>query len=360
MAKVALITDTHWGVRNDSPVFLDYFKKSIDEFFLPYLKEHDIQHVIHLGDLVDRRKYININTANRLGNDFLRPLNEAGINMDIIAGNHDEYYKDTHEINVLRELVAGRYANIDIYSTPATITIDGTDILLLPWITPANEEQSINAIKTTKAQICLAHLDLAGFEMYKGMVSDHGTDIALFDRFDRVITGHYHHRSVRGNITYMGAFTEHIWSDYNDPRGFAVLDTETRVLDFVDNPFGVFAMVGYDDVKNTDIIDQINATDYSYLKDRYVRVVCANKTNPYAFDMLMDKIYKEMPADISIVEDISSFTDNDPEAELNEAQDTGTLLDTYISSLTLPVEPDIIKTYMHNVYLEAVSLESIE
>jgi DNA repair exonuclease SbcCD nuclease subunit len=360
MAKIALITDTHWGVRNDSPVFLDYFKKSIDEFFLPYLEKHNIQHCIHLGDLVDRRKYININTAHRLNTDFLKPLNRTGIKTHIIAGNHDEYYKDTYEVNVLRELVAGKYHNIDIYSVPTNITIDGTDLLLLPWITPDNEEYAINAIKTTKAQICLAHLDLAGFEMYKGMVSDHGTDISLFDGFDRVVTGHYHHRSTHGNITYMGAFTEHIWSDYNDPRGFAILDTETRILDFVDNPFGVFAMVGYDDVKYPDIIDKINSTDYSYLKDRYVRVVCANKTNPYAFDLLLDKLYKEMPVDISIIEDISAFTDNDPDGEIDQAQDTVTILDGYINSLTLPVENDRIRQYMHNVYQEAIALESIE
>jgi DNA repair exonuclease SbcCD nuclease subunit len=253
--------------------------------------------------------------------------------------------------------VAGRYDNINIYSVPTTINIDGLDILLLPWITKDNEKESFNAINSTPAQICLGHLELNGFEMYKGMPSDHGYDHGLFSRFDNVISGHYHHRSIRGNIVYMGAFTEHIWSDYNDPRGFAVLDTETRDLSFVDNPHGVFGMVLYDDtVEHTDILDQ----DYSWVNNRYIRVVCANKTNPYTFDLLLDKIYKEAPADLSIIEDISSFTDNDPEAELDQAQDTGTILDSYISSLTLPVENDKIKAYMHGVYLEALSLESIE
>jgi DNA repair exonuclease SbcCD nuclease subunit len=360
LAKIALITDTHWGVRNDSPVFIEYFKKSVDEFFLPYMKEHNITNCIHLGDLVDRRKYININTASRLRKDFLQPLGVAGIRTHIIAGNHDEYYKDTYEINALRELVGGKYDNISIYSTPTTITIDDTEIFLLPWITQADEQDTFNAITKTTAKICMAHLELVGFEMYKGLVSDHGHDPGIFRRFNHVYSGHYHHRSTCGNISYLGAFTEHTWADFNDPRGFAVLDTETMVLDYINNPFGVYAMVGYDDLKTTDIMAYIEAQDYSQFTNRYVKIVCANKTNPYAFDVFLDKIDKASPADISIVEDISTFSETDPDSDLDQAQDTAAILKGYISSLTLPVENDKIHSYMHNIYLEAISLESVE
>jgi len=74
--KIALITDTHWGVRNDNSTFLDNNKKFLDDIFFPYLDTHGIDTVIHLGDLVDRRKYLNINTAKRLREDFIRPLHQ--------------------------------------------------------------------------------------------------------------------------------------------------------------------------------------------------------------------------------------------------------------------------------------------
>ena len=359
MAKVLIITDTHWGVRNDSPVFLDYFKRSVDEFLIPFIKENNIRHVIHAGDLVDRRKYINVLTHSRLRTDFLEPLNEL-CEMHIIAGNHDEYYKDTYRVNALDEFVSGRYDNVKTYSKPTILEIDGCEFLLLPWITKEAEKECYDSVEKSKATVCVAHLELDGFEMQKGMLSDHGWNHQIFRRFDSVFTGHYHHRSNRDNIHYIGAFCEHIWSDYNDPRGFVVFDTESRDTSFHRNPFRVFHMVAYDDVKNPDIVEKINATDYSKFKDCYVKIVCVNKNNPYAFDMLMDKLYQAQAADISIVEDVNSFIDNNADDLVDEAQDTITILDNYIQGLTLPIESDKMKHYMREIYTEALSLENIE
>jgi DNA repair exonuclease SbcCD nuclease subunit len=360
MAKVALITDTHWGVRNDSPIFLDYFKKCVDEFFLPTCKENYVTDIIHLGDLVDRRKYVNINTAHRLRKDFLEKIEDAGLRMHIIAGNHDEYYKDTYKINALEELVGDRYEYITTHSTPYTLTISGLNILLMPWITKDNEQEAFDALNNTKASILMGHLELEGFEFYKGQVSDHGQSSSIFSRFSAVYSGHYHHRSSRDNIHYLGAFSEHIWSDYNDPRGFSILDTESLEVTFYRNPFSIFHMVSYDDVKHPDIIQKIQSTDYSKYRDTYVKIVCVNKENPFAFDMLLDKLYKESPADISIVEDVNVFTDTNPDEIVDQAQDTPTILDTYITGLTLPVDNDKMKTYMRDLYVEAMSLESVE
>ena len=57
--KIALLNDTHFGARNDSNIFDEYFYKFYDNVFFPYLKENNIKTLIHLGDIVDRRKYIN-------------------------------------------------------------------------------------------------------------------------------------------------------------------------------------------------------------------------------------------------------------------------------------------------------------
>jgi DNA repair exonuclease SbcCD nuclease subunit len=69
--KIAIITDTHFGARSDSPIFLHHFFKFTDEIFLPYLEKNNIDTVFHLGDLLDRRKFINFATLNEVRKRFI-------------------------------------------------------------------------------------------------------------------------------------------------------------------------------------------------------------------------------------------------------------------------------------------------
>lgn len=357
--RIALIADTHWGARNDSPVFHEYFGKSAHWFFR-ILDQQGIKHIIHAGDVVDRRKYVNYVTAHKLRTQFLDPINSRGIETHIICGNHDVTYKNTNYINALDELIGDRYPTISLYIEPTKINIDGLDIQLLPWINQENWSESHSAIQSTTAEILIGHLELLGFELFRGIVSDHGESKDLFKKFDMVMSGHYHHKSTVENIHYLGAFTEHTWSDYNDQRGFHIFDTETRKLEYFQNPHIMFRMISYDDVKHPDIMEKIINKDYSDFKDCYVKIVCMNRTNPYAFDMLLDKLNKVGVVDISIVEDLGLGNDSGTEEEFDQTQDTPTILSNYIKGLTLPVDNSIMINYMKDIYLEAISQEHVE
>jgi DNA repair exonuclease SbcCD nuclease subunit len=358
MAKIALICDTHYGIRNDSPVFHAYFERSMEHFF-SVLEERNIRHIIHLGDLFDRRKYLSYLTSKVCRNTFLAPIEGMEIETHIIAGNHDRYYKDVCSVNSLDEIVTGRYKNIHTYNLPQTINIDGLDILLIPWIDSSNAELTNIQIRDTKAEIVMGHLEIKGFELLKGNISDHGEETDKYSKFDLVFSGHYHHKSSKDNIHYLGAFGEYTWSDYNDPRGFTIFDTETRKYEFIQNPYPMFKMLAYDDVKEPNIIEKINATDYSKYKDTYVKVLCVNRNNPYAFDLLMEKLYKSDTVDISVIEDISTFAEINENSEIDESQDTPTILDSYINGLTLNVNNDKMKSFMRDVYTEALSVDHV-
>lgn len=358
MALIAMPTDTHAGVRNDNPAFQSYQKKCW-KWFIDYIDANNIKHVIHLGDIYDRRKYINFMSAKRLREDFFEPLEERGIETHIIQGNHDSYYKDTHEVNALDEVVRGRYNHIRTYSVPTLINIDGLDIQIMPWITDSNYEESMEAIKHPKAPILMGHLELNGFTMHRGLISDHGLDRKLFENFDAVYSGHYHHRSTVGNITYIGAFGEYTWHDYSDPRGFSVLDSASRKLEFIQNPHRMFRIAKYDDVANPDIIEKIQKTDFGMYKDCYVKLVVVNKSNPYAFDLLFDSIYKAGPLDIQIVEDPTVLLDSEEDVEIDEAEDTVSILKKYVGGLTLSVDNDRMKKFMIDVYNEALQVETV-
>ena len=279
MSKVVLVTDTHWGARNDSRVFAKYFSRFWNDVFFPYIDEHNIDNVIHLGDIVDRRKYINYVTADSLKKDFINPLKERNIKFWCLIGNHDIYYRNSLEINALDQLY-GLNEDINLVTEPQEINIDGCDMLLMPWICKDNWDDSWKSIKYSKSQIMLGHLELNGFEMHRGAICETGFDLGEFSKFDMVLSGHFHHKSSNGNIHYLGSPYEITWSDYQDTKGFHVFDTETRELEFIKNPYSMFYKYMYDDTNMK--IEELEDMDAILDEDCYMKVIIQNKSNPYS------------------------------------------------------------------------------
>ena len=214
--KIALITDTHFGARNDSLLFLDFFRKFYENVFFPTLKERGITDVIHLGDVVDRRKFINYKTLNSMKEIFFHPLKEMGGNVRIIVGNHDIYYKNTLKVNSMEELTKGM-DHVTVYSDPCEVSLtEDHKVLFLPWICADNEDKSKELIEKTRTKVAFGHLQIVGIEQDKGSFAMEGHSIPMFKAFQRVFSGHFHHRSITGNITYLGNPYEITWSDYND------------------------------------------------------------------------------------------------------------------------------------------------
>lgn len=354
--KIALITDTHWGVRNDNKAFLDNNKKFLDNIFFPKLASDGVGYVIHLGDLVDRRKYININTATRLRQDFLEPLDQKRIMVDIIAGNHDTYYKNTNEVNALRE-IARSYPNLTVHDEhPVDSKYDNLNILLLPWICDENKKESYDAIKNSRSQVVMGHLELQGFEMFRGSVVSHGDDPRVFDRFDLVCSGHYHHRSNSGNINYLGSHGEFTWSDYDDPRGFHIFDTETRQLTFIQNTFTMFDKVWYNDQDK--LMHEIMDHDFSKYNGKIIKVIVTNKTNPYWFDNFIEAIEKSGVIEMQVVEDHLNLNLEEDNNIVNEAESTIDIFKKFIEQVPAQnLDKKRLERTIVELYNEALTIE---
>jgi UDP-2,3-diacylglucosamine pyrophosphatase LpxH len=323
--EIALITDTHAGVRNDSVAFHDKSSLFYKNIFFPYLKKCDIRCVVHLGDVVDRRKYVNFNTAARLRNDFLQPLADMGIEVHFIAGNHDTFFKSSNELNSLRELIEDRYENFWIFDVHAQeLQVDTGPILLIPWICDHNRQQIFDKVKRTKAQIAFGHLELRGFEMNKGVMASHGDDPELFSKFDIVCTGHYHHKSSVGNIHYLGSHAQFTWADYDDERGFHIFDTKTRKLKFILNPYVMFRKLVYNDKEKTPVPPP-------NLEQCMVKIIVDEKTNAFKFEKYLEEVEKQSPANLQIIDDHRKL---DSEFEVvDRAQDTLSICHSYINDM---------------------------
>jgi DNA repair exonuclease SbcCD nuclease subunit len=350
--KVAIITDQHFGARNDSIAFLDFFQKFYDNTFFPTLDAAGIDTVLVLGDTFDRRKYVNFYALDRAKKMFFDKLQDRGITVYMLAGNHDTYFKNTNEVNS-PDLLLAEYNNIEVIDEPKTINVNGYEVCMLPWICPENYTDSINEIKNTTATLCMGHLEIAGFAMYRGMESHEGFSAETFSKFDLVFSGHYHHRSNDRNIYYLGNPYELTWQDYNDPRGFHLFDFSTRQLDFVENPYRMFERLEYTD-KETDPIDLDNLD----LNEKYVKLIVLEKTDFYKFDKFSQKLYNKGCHEIKIVEDFSEFEAGEINEEIN-LEDTVSVLSNYIESIETDVDKEKVKSYMRGLYTEAINIEVI-
>jgi predicted phosphodiesterase len=346
--KIALINDTHWGARNDSPAFIDYFNKFYDKVFFPYLQENNINTVIHLGDVVDRRKFINHNTAHNFKLKFWDKVDLLNIDTHVIIGNHDTYYKNTNEINALQNLNISKRAKV--YTSSETVNFDGLDILFIPWICDTNMEDSLHNIDKSTAEIVMGHLEIKGFEMHKGHLNEQGLDKSLFKRFEKVITGHFHKKSDDGQIYYLGCPYQIMWSDYNCPKGFHIFDTATRELTRVPNPLIMFKKFIYDDKK-----EDYSKKDLSDYENTYVKLFISQKTDSDMFDKLLDRFHNEINAyEINVIEDLSSDINlTVKENILDQGEDTLTFLGNYIDQVDTTLDRAKLKTFAKQLYVEA-------
>ncbi len=346
--KLALITDQHFGARGDSLLFYDFFDKFYSEVFFPYLKEHKIEGVIMLGDTFDKRKHTNHLTIAKAKEFYFDKLQLYDTH--VIVGNHDSFYKNTITVNS-PDLVLGEYSNLRIYSKPSTISfIDGTTIDIMPWICSENYDMAMNLMKNTKSTVLMGHLEIKGFEMYKGSVNEHGLEAEVFSGYDKVFSGHFHTKSTKGNITYLGAPYEMTWSDYNDARGFHIFDTQTKHLTYVRNPYTIHNVLYYDD-SSTTLENLLEFNDR--VKNTYVKVVIKNKTNPAWFDTYRKALEDFGVAKLQIVEDIQLLSQDDNEEVLGEVEDTLTILTKTIDTLETKVDKSKLTSFMKELYLEA-------
>jgi len=253
------------------------------------------------------------------------------------------------------DLLLQEYENFNIYrDEPVELTFGSTNVIMVPWITKTNSETSLEAIRNSNAHICMGHFDIVGFEMLKGAICDHGLSKELFTSYEQVYSGHFHHPSEYGNINYLGAPYEMTWSDYQGKRGFRVLDTETRNLNWVLNPFAIYHKIDYDDKDMT--IEDIANLDMTNIKDAYIKVIVKNRTNPYIYDLFINKLTDGGAADVKSVDDSLDLEDSGVDDILDETKDTKDILHDYVRSIDTKADKVRIKELIDELYSEAQNI----
>jgi len=346
--KIAIINDTHFGIRNDSFYFLNHCLDYFETVFFPYIEKHNIKEIIHLGDFFDRRKYINFNTLKEVRKRFLEKI-PNGCKFRIIIGNHDTYFKNTNEVNSLKELFRG-YNDIILYDHPVEILIDDIQITFCPWINQSNSAEYVNFIKNSNSNILMGHLEINGFEVINGVQHKEGIDKSVFDKFEMVLSGHFHIKQSKDNIHYLGSQYQLNFADAGVIKGFHVLDTSTRELDYIENERRAFNIIRYDDsILGEELLEE----NYEKYKNTFIKVIVRTKNKPIIFDKFINKLYSIETQELTVIDDFAEKIEN---SEIDITQDTLSIINKEIDALNNDLNKEKLKLLVKDIYTEALSL----
>jgi hypothetical protein len=344
--KVAIITDQHFGARKNSKLFHEYFLKFYNDVFFPTLEQYGITTVIDLGDTFDSRKGIDFSALSWAKDNYYDKLKKLNCSVITVVGNHTAYYKNTNKINTV-DLLLREYKNVHVISDPTELMINNLKVLFIPWINSENEEKTIKLLKNSTSKIAMGHLELSGFAAYKGHTMEDGMDCKLFERFNLVLSGHYHTRSNNGKVFYLGNPYEIYWNDLNDTRGFHIFDTETLEIVPINNPYRIYEIIYYEDIP----YQTFNVSKY---ENKIVKVVVRKKSDSKNFEKFIDKLYTANVSELKIIE---SFQIQDSENfEAFESEDTLSILNRYIEESEINLDKTIIQKIIEEVYKEACEM----
>lgn len=336
--KALLLGDWHFGVKQDDPWIQNIQRDGIRQA-IEYSKKNKITRWLQAGDVFDVRKAITHKTM-EFTREIMSAINAAGIELDIIVGNHDAHYKDTLTPNACTELLSG-YDFITIHDKPGTITVGDVDIDMIPWVCNDNSYEIFNYIKNSVSKYCMGHWELNGFYFYRGMKS-HGIEPDFLKNYEQVWSGHFHTISQSNNVVYIGTPWTITAGDANDPRGYWVFDTDSESnIQFIENETMWHRKIFYPECLK-------ESKDLSQFKELSVRVLLNEMNTKFSkFESDLESIAHEVKVVSKIDNEVES---TDEEVEVKNILD---LMYEYVEAVAKDdTELKSLKSIVKNLYTE--------
>lgn len=347
--KIALITDIHFGARNDSPLFLNNLTKFFDKVFFPTLEQEKITTVLILGDTWQNRRAINILTLRIAREKFFKVLESRNISVKTIYGNHDVFYRNTNDINSI-DFLESAFQNMEVVKVGKIFDFDGLKVGMMSWIPNDNPEEHLKFLHESVCDVLCGHFEINAFEMTAGHFCTGGLEASVFRRYDKVLSGHFHIPSTDGRITYLGNTNQTNWGDYGVEKGAWILDTATLKLNRILNPFTI-----YDRIHYSEDIDLLKF-DYNQYSGKIVRLFVANllEVDKKKYGLFIDRL-SDTVHELEVVETTSYNSEESESSHIEVCTNTVDILKSYVDSVPFNnlESKDKFQTMILDVYQEA-------
>lgn len=249
--KIAHIADTHFGKDLKKVNFADVDQPFWMQKFLEDITKEQVDVVVMAGDIYDD-KIQPIKAINLFG-DFLATLNDLGITVFIVPGNHDQADRLAANSNILKKQHIHFASEISRELVHITLPMGDEKVVfwLLPYVEPINVRRVLgrdditnydSAVRELLAEqpldkeavnVIVAHQNvLAGAT--ERILNDHEVDIGYsgqvdytaYDAFDYVALGHIHGMQAvgRDTVRYAGAPLQYDFSEEGRWKGYLLVE----------------------------------------------------------------------------------------------------------------------------------------
>lgn len=334
--QIAVLGDLHFDIFSNlkQERMYDYQEKFFKEVFFPEILSREIKTIVQVGDLFDNRTKVSQRSLAFSKRVFFDVLQENDIRLIVLTGNHDIFYKDSLKI-VTTEQVLGEYSNIELVKKPTMLGIYGKKYSFVPWICKENEAAISRFIENDSASIAFGHLELAGGKLNKYATMEHGSDIGMFKRYNKVYSGHFHSKSTFNNVEFVGIPYELTRIDANEQKSFLIIEQGKEDIQ-INNPFTLYEQIV---VATSEELKEIFSKD---LNNKYVEITIDYEIDPKAQEKFCTKLNdtfimhsisvvskREIDSDKLLTVDVSTIKNN---RELIDAYNVENKLNEMVAS----------------------------
>ena len=341
--KIAIIADTHFGTRKNSSYFMEQQRKFYDDKFFPYLKEHNITTIIHLGDFFDNRKTVNFGTLRHAKECFINPIVDNKYDLHMLVGNHDSFFKSNGDLTSTK-LLFDDIPNITVYdrAMASTTMFGDKTFFMCPWIFPIQKEEMTERLRTINYDVVCGHFEMMGVVFQGNTMSRKGIDTDVFSHIPHVFSGHFHKKSEY----YVGSPYAMTWADYDDPKRIIIYDTDTDETEDIYLADDTYKKLIYPDDKDF--------ANLGSVEGKILRIIVKSKDNPAEFDDWIGVLECHEPQEIDIKEE-HLYLDVLSDDDLDDDTDTLGVLLSSIDDIAELKDSDkiVIKEIMKQLYDKA-------
>ena len=230
LRRGAYFTDIHFGKKANSHLHNEDCCNFIRWFCDKVKQDPTIDYVAFLGDWNENRSALNIAT---LKYSYLgaKMLNDLGMPVYFVVGNHDLYYRHSREIHSV--IPFNEFENFVVIDEPTVIDEIENRVLFSPYLF---QDEYNNLKEHLDVPFWAGHFEFKGFVVTGyNITMPTGPDPTEYLGPKYIVSGHFHKRQAHENIVYIGNTFPMDFGDAGDSgRGMMIYDHIEDEMNFED------------------------------------------------------------------------------------------------------------------------------